>query len=83
MPDYVFKCKCGHRKDVYFCVHAEHKAVCPKCGEEMRKDYQSMIPAYHDCSVDSVDTDLTGDPIVYHTRGQLRQIAKENGCRVE
>lgn len=83
MPFYEFICpKCGAEKQACFSVNGSHDVTCSQCGIAMKKNFQKMIPAYHDVPVDSVDTDLTGEPIVYHTRGQLKKIAKEHGCTV-
>lgn len=84
MPMYAFRCPdCNKDMDKFFHVNDEHKVVCPGCGQGMKKNYGAMSFAYHDVPVDSVDTELTGDPIVYHTRGQLKRIAKEHGCSVD
>jgi hypothetical protein len=53
---------------------------CQKCGQTMKKDYQSMIPSVRYEANDSVDFNLTGHPIVYHTKGQLKEEAKKHGC---
>jgi len=84
VPIYEFCCpNCGENASIVFHVNDEHIANCSNCGAPMKKDYQSMIPVIHDVPVDSVDHDLTGKPIVYHTRGQLKKIAKEHGCSVD
>ena len=85
MPAYAFKCKCGHKAEAFFCINDDHTLPCGECGKNMKKDYREMIPAYHDVAVDSVDIDLLGPdkPVVYHTRGQLRKIAKQHGCSVD
>ena len=85
MPAYAFICGCGHKDEAYFGINGDHALICDKCGKDMKKDYRQMIPAYHDTPVGSVDIDLLGPykPIVYHTRGQLRKIAKQHGCSVD
>ena len=85
MPIYEFLCgHCGKEETAFFhMTDAAHIVVCPICKLPMRKNYQAMIPLYQDVPVDSIDYDLTGDPIRYHTRGQLKRIAKEHGCRVD
>lgn len=83
MPTYVFRCECGNVAEAYFHVNSDHTLPCGKCGKQMKKDYKAMIPAYHDVPFDSVDIDLTGKPIVYHTRGQLKRIARQHGCSVD
>ena len=83
MPMYAYICpKCGDTQDKFFKHDENHFAICD-CGEAMNKNYQEMLPAYHDVAFDSVDYDLTGEPIPYSTRGQLKAIAKQHGCRVE
>lgn len=84
MPIYAFICaQCGSRREVFYSASVNHLTVCNKCDSIMKKDYKEMIPAYHDVAFDSVDYDLTGKPIPYSTKGQLREIAKRHGCRVE
>jgi len=83
MPVYAFKCpKCGYKDELSLLVWEPHIAICPRCEAFMKKNYQEMIPAYHDVPVDSVDTMLTGEPIRYHTKGQLKKLAKKHHCEV-
>ena len=83
MPIYEFLCpNCGDEAKAFFKMTDDHEYTCPMCNIPMKKDYSKMIPLYQDVPVDSVDYDLTGDPIRYHTRGQLKRIAREHGCRV-
>lgn len=83
MPVYSYICSCGHKKDEFKPLR-DHaiELICTKCGEHMKKNYKAMIPAYHDVPVDSVEHDLGPHPIVYHTRGQLKEIAKQHGCEM-
>ena len=83
MPFYEFKCKCGREETAFFHMNENHRVICPVCQKVMPKNYSKMIPSYHDVPFDSVDMDLTGEPIVYHTRGQLKKIAREHGCSVQ
>jgi hypothetical protein len=85
MPVYSYKCpQCrDERKEVLYSVHSKHIApYCKNCGGMMIKSYQDMIPAIHDLPVDSIDMDITGKPIRFHTKGQLKRLAKEHGCEV-
>ena len=85
MPVYCFVClDCNTNQEVFKAViESSQHPSCPRCGKTMKKNYKVMLPSYHDVPVDSVDTDLTGKPIVFHTRGQLKKIAKQHGCEVE
>jgi putative FmdB family regulatory protein len=84
MPNYDFICgNCGSNETHFFHMEEEHTVDCENCGAPMSKDYAKMIPAYHDVPVDSIDMDITGKPIRFHTKKQLKQIAKDNGCMVE
>ena len=83
MPIYEYKCpQCrDERKSLFYHVQEEHKPpYCQNCGGMMVKDYQAMqpLPIYEEN--DSVDFNLTGHPITYHTKGQLKEIAKRHGC---
>lgn len=83
MPFYDFICdKCGKEETAFFRMQEVHAFTCKICNLPMRKNYQKMVPLYQDVPVDSVDYDLTGEPIVYHSRGQLKRIAKEHGFTV-
>lgn len=82
MPFYEFKCGCGREETVFFHMNDRHLVICPACQKVMPKNYQKMIPAYFDVPFDSVDMDITGKPIVYHTRGQLKKIARSHGLDV-
>lgn len=83
MPQYDYICAfCNHKTTVIQPMEKQLRPMCPSCREPMKKDW-SQAPAYHDVPFDSVDFDLTGKPIVYHTRGQLKRIAKEHGCDVD
>lgn len=82
MPFYDYICSCGREEIAFFRLHENQIVICPVCQKAMKKDYKKMIPAYHDVPFDSVDTDITGEPIVYHTRGQLKRIAAEHGLEV-
>lgn len=82
MPIYAMRCDCGNKEDIFRHNSDSHIHACI-CGKIMKKDWQAMRPAYHDVPVDSIDTDLTGKPIVYHTRGQLKALAKQHGCSVD
>lgn len=82
-PFYEFVChKCSLEETYFFHINDKQEANCKMCGDSMSKNWQKMIPLYQDVPVDSVDYELTGDPIRYHTRGQLKRIAKEHGCSV-
>ena len=83
MPFYEFKCQCGREETVFYHMLDNHITICPVCQRVMIKDFTKMIPMYQDVPVNSVDFDITGKPIVYHTRGQLKKIAKEHGLSVQ
>ena len=81
---YDYKCfSCGI--ELNNCLYQiNHEAPkCPSCNNNMQKNYQKMIPAYHDVSYDSVEFDMPGKPFVYHTRGQLKKEAKRRGLEVD
>jgi putative FmdB family regulatory protein len=83
MPFYDFRCdECGFKQTKFYSVNDDHTTGCPSCYSDMKKDYKSMIPAYHDCAVDSVDHDMGHEPFVYHTKGQLRDEAKRRGLEL-
>lgn len=84
MPVYAFICPvCREKAERFFHMDESHKVLC-SCGQPMVKDFRGMAPALHGLELtNSVDYDLTGDPIVYHTRGQLKEIAKQHGCEVD
>ncbi len=83
MPIYAFICPvCRKEAEVFFNMDDSHQVQC-SCGQDMKKDYGSMQFAYHGVPNDSVDYDLTGKPIPYSTRGQLKEIAKRHGCEVD
>jgi len=80
MPYYVYHCYiCRH--EITESLPIQHTApICEHCGNAMRKNFQKMIPACHYEANDSVDYNLTGHPIVYHTKGQLKEEARKRGC---
>ena len=81
MPTYEFYCsKCGKEASAFFHSSAYHEINCSHCGTPMDKNYQKMLPAIHGEPNDSIDFNLTGHPIVYHTKGQLKEEAKKRGC---
>jgi DNA-directed RNA polymerase subunit RPC12/RpoP len=81
MPNYEFICsQCKHEANTFFHCKDYHGINCPYCGTPMDKNYKKMIPAFHCEQNDSVDFNLTGHPIVYHTKGQLKEEAKKRGC---
>ncbi len=82
MPVYAFICNCGNKKEVFYYANDNHLTICEKCNNIMNKNYKEMIPAYHDVPINSVDYDLTGNPIYYSTKGQLKAIARKHGCSV-
>lgn len=82
MPMYSYRCPaCEAKVEVFQAMGNQIAPECD-CGRRMVKDWARMVPAYHDVPFDSVDYELTGEPIVYHTRGQLKEIAKRHGCSV-
>lgn len=83
MPIYPFICpKCKGTIETFFHSSAYHEVNCPHCGTPMDKHYQKMIPAVIYEENDSINYDLDHKPIVYHTKGQLKRIAKEHGCHM-
>lgn len=84
MPMYDYKCS-NCKTELNSCLFKiDHKSpYCPLCNEVMKKNYQSMIPAYHDVPVNSIEFDMPGKPFVYHTRGQLKAEAKRRGLEVD
>ena len=84
MPLYCHKCEgCGHKDETYQCREIRFAPICPECGKLMVRDWQAEGFTVQDVPIDSVDFDLTGKPLVYHTRGQLKKIARQHGCRVD
>ncbi len=79
-PVFDFRCPVCDSKltDVFtkFDIYPD----CPHCKTQMIKNFQTIrpLPIYE--QNDSVDYNLTGHPIVYHTKGQLKEIAKQHGC---
>jgi putative FmdB family regulatory protein len=82
MPIYDYICdQCGseHRDIILPVNHAAPR--CLICHTPMRKMLTVPAPAQYDEN-DSVDFDLTGEPVTYHTKGQLKEIAKRHGCEL-
>jgi hypothetical protein len=84
MPIYPFIChECGWEIEMHYKVDAEHISYCRNCSKPMVKNFKAMLPSIQYEQNDSVDIDLTGKPIVYHTKGQLKEIARQHGCTAE
>lgn len=84
MPIYVYKCdSCGLKIEKLLPMRMYATKFTCSCGKMLKKDYKAMKSHIRCEANDSVDYDLTGKPIVYHTKGQLRKIAKQHGCRIK
>jgi putative FmdB family regulatory protein len=80
MPLYDFKCnRCGSEEELFLSVEDRSNATCLKCGHIMARVFNSPAAVQYDEN-DSIDFELTGEPIVYHTKGQIKRIAAQHGC---
>jgi DNA-directed RNA polymerase subunit RPC12/RpoP len=84
MPLFDYKCShCGTELiDVLLRPGDTGTPDCIKCGSLMLKNYGTLKPVAIYEENDSVDYDLSHEPIVYHTKGQLKKIAAAHGCRI-
>lgn len=85
MPVYCYICECGRTKELFRPFSEYDQPTGCECGRTMRKDIakQASGQGYFDVPFDSVDYDLTGRPIPYKTRGELKRIAAKHGCDVD
>lgn len=81
-PFYDFICTdCGRESMMFYPAQADHTTHC-ECGVKMRKNFKKMIPAVQYEENDSVDWNLTGEPIRYNSMRSLKEIARKHGCEV-
>ena len=79
MPLYDYKCSCGNRvKDAL--VFGSSNMRCPKCGQEMDKDYSEMRIATKGDIEPHYDESLG---VVIKSRRHLRQVLWETNSRTD